>query len=135
MKLERRLKPSINIDMTPLIDVVYQLVIFFMITSVFKTVPGIPMELPSSTTSESVAVQELRIVVVSETELFVNRTPTELSALGGAIRKFKEDASGAETNAVVEGDKNIPYSLLVKVLDALRAAGIENASLSTRPES
>jgi biopolymer transport protein ExbD len=135
MKLERRLKPSINIDMTPLIDVVYQLVIFFMITSVFRTVPGIPMELPSSTTSESVAVQELRIVVVSETELYVNRTPTELSALAGAIRKFKEDASGAETNAVVEGDKNIPYSLLVNVLDALRASGIENASLSTRPES
>lgn len=135
MRIQRRLKASANIDMTPLIDVVYQLVIFFMITSVFKTVPGIPMELPSSTTAESVAVRELRIVVVSADELYVNRAPVEIAGLGSAIRKFKEEAAGAETDAVVEGDKDISYDLLVKVLDALRSAGIENASLSTRPES
>jgi biopolymer transport protein ExbD len=133
MRLERRLKASINIDLTPLIDVTYQLVIFFMITSVFKTVPGIPMNLPASTSSQSVAVQELRIVVVSENELYLNRKPVELAGLKSALKAFKAEASGAETTAIVEGDSEIPYRLLVRVLDALREAGIADASLSTRP--
>jgi len=43
MTIERRLKPQINIDLTPLIDIIFQLVIFFMISSTFKTAPGIEL--------------------------------------------------------------------------------------------
>jgi biopolymer transport protein ExbD len=44
MRMERRLKPQISLDLTPLIDVVFQLVIFFMISTTFNTAPGIEIE-------------------------------------------------------------------------------------------
>ena len=46
MILRQRLKPRVTLDLTPLIDVVFQLVVFFMISSVFNTAPGIELELP-----------------------------------------------------------------------------------------
>jgi biopolymer transport protein ExbD len=133
MKIERRLKPSINIDLTPLIDVVFQLVIFFMITSVFKTVAGIPLDLPSSSSSENVAVQELRVLVVSESEIYVNRTGTDVRGLAGTLKAAKDSFSGQKTNVVVEGDSAIPYRLLVTVLDELRAQGLQEVGLATKP--
>ncbi len=133
MRFERRLKPTINIDLTPLIDVVYQLVIFFMITSVFKTAPGIALELPGATTAAAVAVTEIRIVAVSEDELYVGKERTTLAGLDALIAKAVEKIEPKDRRAVLEGDKNMPYQLMVSVLDTLRAHGIEGVGLTTRP--
>ena len=56
MKFQRRLKPQILVDLTPLVDVVFQLVVFFMVSSVFNTSPGIDLGPPelSQTTSFSI---------------------------------------------------------------------------------
>ena len=51
MKFERRLTKKARVDMTPLVDVLFMLLLFFMLTSVFKMVPGISMKLPTSTNS------------------------------------------------------------------------------------
>lgn len=80
MIIERRLKPRINVDLTPLIDVVFQLVIFFMISSTFKTTPGIELQLPESGSAETMAVAELTISIISENEIYVNKT---LSSIHG----------------------------------------------------
>ncbi|MBL8966391.1 MAG: biopolymer transporter ExbD [Spirochaetaceae bacterium] len=133
MRLERRLKPTINIDLTPLIDVVYQLVIFFMITSVFKTAPGIPLELPGAATSAAVAVSELRIVAVSEEEIYVGRDRTTAAGLDVLVAKAVQAAGDKGLKAVLEGDKNMPYQLMVTILDALRANGVDGVGLQTRP--
>ena len=58
-RIRRRLKPSVNADMVPMIDVVFQLVIFFMISSTFIQVPGIALTLPESETAERVTGSEL----------------------------------------------------------------------------
>lgn len=131
MKFERRLKPQTTVDLTPLIDVVLQLIIFFMITSVFKTAPGIELQLPSSGSSTSVALTELRITAVNEGEIYVNKIRTELRGLDAVLRTQTEGKAPKDLSVIVEGDRTATYQLMVSVLDVLRQQGINNASLLT----
>ncbi|HOX17124.1 MAG TPA: biopolymer transporter ExbD [Spirochaetales bacterium] len=135
MILERRLKPNVNVDLTPLIDVVFQLVIFFMITSVFKTTPGIPVDLPGSATAESTAVSEIRVIIRSESEIWVGQDQTDIRGLEALVAKALEGAHGNDTVATVEGDSGASYALMVAALDALRANGIDSVGLVARREA
>lgn len=134
MRLDRRLKPTVNVDLTPLIDVIFQLVIFFMITSIFRVAPGIALELPTSATTESVTVGEVRIVAMSEAEIRVNKTITSIEGLEKAVREEMSGRDPDKTPIVLEGDKEISYGLMVGILDALRKNGLDNVSLLTRTE-
>jgi biopolymer transport protein ExbD len=136
MRMERRLKPDTSINLTPLIDVILQLIIFFMITTTFKTVPGISLQLPSSSTAQSVQSSVLKIVVISEGEIYVDRQRTDLATLPALVAKALEKGGGdpSASKAVIEGDKTVPYQLVVSVLDVLRKNGIEGVGLRTFSE-
>jgi biopolymer transport protein ExbD len=134
MRMERRLQPQTSINMTPLIDVILQLIIFFMITTTFKTAPGIALELPGSTTAQSVQSSVIRVVAVSEAEIYVDRIRTNLSGLSAVIHKRAEGGDPSSMKATLEGDKNSSYQLMISVLDALRKNGIEAVGLRTSME-
>lgn len=133
MILERRLKPRYEVDLTPLIDVVFQLVIFFMISSTFKVTPGIRLDLPNSATAESVPLTEIHIVAVSETEIYLNKQQTSLEGLPVLLAKAVEGRAPEEMRAILEGDSSTSYQLMVSVLDTLRKNGIEGVGLATKP--
>jgi biopolymer transport protein ExbD len=146
MRFERRLKAKTSIDMTPLVDVILQLIIFFLITTTFKTTPGIELALPSSSTAKPVIQEPLRVVVVSQDEIHIGKAVADLRGLPEAlgreiVRLDAADAKGgpkpgaAEAvarRALVEGDSTISYQLLVSVLDTLRKEGISAIGLATR---
>ena len=131
MTIERRLKPRINIDLTPLIDVVFQLVIFFMISSTFKTAPGIELQLPDSGTATAVTVTELTVVAVSEDEVYVNKIMTTAEGASKVIADEMEGRSASDVQAVLQADASAPYQLIVTLLDAFRKNGLESVGLST----
>ncbi len=132
MRFERRLRPQINLDLTPLIDVVFQLVIFFMISSVFNTAPGIPLDLPEAGTAETVSVTELVISVVSEDEVYLNREPYTAAALGDVLRDKRDRGEIAEeTMIIMKGGRDVSYQLMVRLLDALRLNGFRQVNLVT----
>jgi biopolymer transport protein ExbD len=85
MRLERRLRVKTAIDMTPLVDVILMLVMFFLITSTFKTAPGIQLSLPTSSTARPISQEPLKVVVVSETEIYVGSAIADLGGLPEAI--------------------------------------------------
>lgn len=149
MRLERRLKTKTSIDMTPLIDVIMQLIIFFMITTTFKTVPGIELALPNSSTARPVPQEELKVLVVSADEIHVGKELTDLKGLEGTIARALSDraldtgsAAASEglsvsaqpqaPKALLEGAEGIDYQLVVSVLDALRKNGVQAVGLATR---
>jgi biopolymer transport protein ExbD len=133
MTFGRRLQPKVAVDLTPLIDVVFQLVIFFMITSVFKVAPGIPLALPESGTAQSTSITDLRVAVVNADEIYVGETRTTIEGLSQILAQAVANSGGSVPGATVEGDADMPYSLAIAVLDALREAGVADASLMTRP--
>lgn len=130
----RRLSPKITIDMTPLIDVILQLIIFFMITTTFRAAPGISLDLPGSSTAQSVSSTALKVVVMSENEIYVEKTRTTLSGLPDTLKQRVSGSDSNQVRAVLEGRAGASYQLIVSVLDAFRTNGIENVGLITRKE-
>ena len=135
MIFERRLKPHINVDLTPLIDVVFQLVIFFMISSVFNTAPGITLDLPESGTAENVEITELRLTVLSEDEIYVNKDLCNINTLEDTILMVKERDFLDDPIVVLDGERNIPYQLMIETLDVLRRQGYDGVNLVTREKN
>jgi len=134
MARDRRLSAKINFDLTPLIDIVLQLVIFFMITTTFRTAPGIMLQLPASQTAQSVSTSELRVVVISTDEIYVDKTKTNIRNLPSILSKRVNGSDSAHIRATLEGQSGVEYQLIISVLDAMRLNGIENVGLITRKE-
>lgn len=120
--------------MTPLIDVILQLIIFFMITTTFRAAPGIALDLPGSRTAQTVSSSALHVVVMSEEEIYVEKARTNLQGLAGVLRQRVSGSDADQVRAVLEGRAGASYQLIVSVLDAFRMNGIENVGLITRKE-
>lgn len=131
MRSDRRLFRKARVDMTPLVDILFMLLLFFMMTSVFKIVPGLSLNLPVSTTASTVALTPFRVVAVSESEIYVNELQTNLGGLDAAIKRQMQGKKPDEISAVFQGDSAVSYQLVVKVLDGLRMNGIEGVNLLT----
>ncbi|TVQ25235.1 MAG: biopolymer transporter ExbD [Spirochaetaceae bacterium] len=130
MRFRRRLQPNARPDLVPMIDVVFQLVVFFMVSSTFVVTPGLNLDLPTASSAEPVAMTNVVISVVSEDEVYVNRERFRIDQLNEAISDFVVDDQLA--SVVIEGDSNARYDLMIRVLDILRQNGLRAASLRTR---
>jgi biopolymer transport protein ExbD len=128
----QRLQPATSINLIPLIDVLLLIIIFFMVTTTFKLVPGISLDLPSSSTASNVKSSVLRIVAVSESEIYVDKTRSNLTGLPALIRSRMGSGDSSALKATVEGDRNASYQLMISILDALRKSGIDSVGLRTR---
>ena len=134
MRFRRRLQTRTNVDLIPLIDVIFQLVVFFMVTSTFILTPGISLILPKSRSSEPVAMTKLVVTVVSEDEIFVNKERYTLESLHRTLSELPTEELDEIKTVVIEGDSSVSYSLMVKVLDVLRLNGFKGVNLRTREE-
>lgn len=135
MHFRRRLSPNANVDLIPMIDVVFQLVVFFMVSSTFVMTPGIALDLPESTSSESVVLNRLVVTVASASEVYLNREQVPLAELDQRLREMTENLDPEDAmSAVIEGDREIPYETLVRVLDVLRRNGYRGVALRTLEE-
>ena len=132
MRPRRGQKPETRANLVPMIDVVFQLVIFFMVSTTFKIVPGIDLELPASKTAEPVALTPLVVSIGDRDEIYVNDRQVSIRNLDAALRENIGSDSPGTHPVVVEGDASVPYDLMVDVLDVLRILGFEAASLRTR---
>ncbi len=132
MRFERRLKTRTNVDLIPLIDVVFQLLVFFMVSSTFILTPGISLVFPRSTTSEPVVMTKLVMTVLSKDEIYLNKEKYDIESLDRRLSELTAEEKEEIKTVVVEGDERVSYSLLVQVLDVLRMNGFKGVNLKTR---
>ena len=102
MRFRRRLAPNANVDLIPMIDVVFQLVVFFMVSSTFVMTPGIALDLPESTSAEPVVINRVVVTIVSESRVYLNRhevsfhdLDAQLAALEPQSDRLDEEAKSA----------------------------------------
>ncbi|MFP4362591.1 MAG: ExbD/TolR family protein [Spirochaetia bacterium] len=131
MHFKRNLSTNSKPDLIPMIDVVFQLVVFFMVSSTFIVTPGISLVLPQSSTAEPVAMTRLVVTVVNENEVYLNQEAYTLSELGESLRALSQDERQGIQTVVLEGDRTVSYELLVETLDILRRSGFEGVNLRT----
>ena len=127
MELEYGLK---QIDIAPLIDIVFQLLIFFMLTSSFIMQPGIKVNLPKAVTSEVVKLENIELLITGENVTYLNDrvvTMQELKAL------FKQAAKREQT-ILIKADKRASLGRVVEIWDLARDLGISQINIATNQE-
>ena len=132
MRFRRKLQLRTTLDLVPLIDVVFQLIIYFMVATTFILTPGISLLLPRSTTSEPVAMTRLVVTILSRDEIYLNKERYDLRGLDGRLRAISKVEKEKVKTIIIEGDSDVPYSLMVDVLDVLRNRGFKGVNLRTR---
>jgi len=132
MRFRRRLSTDSQVNMVPMIDVVFQLIIYFMVATTFVITPAISLQLPSSATAEPTAVSRLVITVLSREEIYLNKERYTMDTLGERLAGLSEPEKAQVKSVVLDGDRSISYSLLVEVLDSLRQNGFKAIALRMR---
>ncbi|MBM3249846.1 MAG: biopolymer transporter ExbD [Candidatus Omnitrophica bacterium] len=127
MELEHGLK---QIDIAPLIDIVFQLLIFFMLTSSFVIQPGIRVDLPRAVTSEAVKLENIEILVTGENVTYFNGkvvTSQELKALLKQVAK-------REQTILIKADRRASLGRVVEIWDTARDLGVSQINIATNQE-
>ncbi len=127
MKFQRRLQPTANADLVPMIDVVFQLVVFFMISSTLISKTGINLDLPKAQYAQESVTANLVLSVVSRDEMYLGDQALTLADLDEVLRIHGEDY--ADRSLVIEADETLPYGVMIAVLDVLQENGFRGANL------
>lgn len=127
----RSRKPAINI--TPLIDVVFLLLIFFMVSSTFRQTPGIAVALPEAQTAEALTEDRPREVTVrADGTIHYDQRPVDRDGLRDALRELM--AAEPEVGLVLRADKAAPFQAGLLVMDVAREVGFDRLEIPTRPD-
>jgi len=121
MELEHGLR---QIDIAPLIDMVFQLLIFFMLTSTFIMQPGIKVNLPKAVTSQIIKKENLVLTISSENVLYLEDKVVTLKELRSELKKSKRPI-------LIKADKKAEVGRVVDVWDICRELGIEHLNIAT----
>lgn len=124
-----------NIDMTPMIDIVFQLILFFLVSTTFAILPGIKLKLPSSHTSEGTSYQGITITADADGLLFFNEKEVTMETLGGELAAFDTgDVKKDEFPVSLEADSEVTNGTIVGIFDVIRESGYAVINLRTATE-
>lgn len=127
-----RNKRALILNVLPLIDVLFLLLIFFMISTTFLSQPAIKLELPEAAHSETVRQAPVVIYVDPTGRVYLNDEPVELPLLEEALRRMVVDDE--EKSVSFKADSRVSHGRVVEVLDAIKGAGIRRISFGTKHE-
>lgn len=132
MEFEGRKKISTDLNIAPLIDVVFQLLLFFMLTANFITQPGIKLVLPSAVSSKPHQDDNITIFITEDNDLYLNEVRVSLDEL---LEKLEPKiVSAKKKTVVIKADEKINLGLAVKVMDIAKQANAEGVVISTKSE-
>jgi len=128
---KKSIKPELNL--TPLIDMVFLLLIFFLLTANFLREGGISIRLPTAKTAVlQNGTSEITVFINATGEIFIDRTRMDLSRLYQLFcDKVKQ---GNKITVVIKADKATPVEWVVKVMDRAKLAGVERLFIATERE-
>lgn len=129
VKTNTNSEPSAEIDLTPMLDVVFIMLIFFIVTATFIKEPGVDVNRPGSITYEKVANQKILVAITAEDEIWINKNKVNPRSLKAVIERMaSENPNGA---LVVQQDGESTAKAYAQVYDAARQAGVTHISLAT----
>ncbi len=129
MEFEGRARIHSHLDIAPLIDIVFLLLVFFMLTSTFLVPEAIELELPKSASATTSEERPIVVAFNREGELALNGKTIQLSELGNAIKPLIADNS--ELTITLKSDAHTEVQQLLAIMDEIRAVGGNNVALAT----
>ena len=130
MKMSVGRRPDPVVDVTPMIDIVFQLVLFFMVSTTFVTSPGIQVDLPRSSAQTVVSDdKDLQVWVTAEGSVYVDQQPVDAEAL--RQRLLSAARANPNTMVVIKADAGVSHGRVVAVMDQARAQGLTRLAIAT----
>ncbi len=118
-----------EINVTPMLDVVFIMLIFFIVTASFVKESGIDVNRPEANTATQQDRANILVGISANGEIWINRRRIDLSSVRANIERLS--AENPQGTVVIQADEEAPTKLLVGVMDASREAGVYNISIAT----
>lgn len=128
-----RSEESSEIELTPMLDVVFILLIFFIVTTSFVKETGIDVNRPSAATAEKKEKGNILIAINANGEIWIDNREIDVRAVRANIQQLK--ARYPQSSVIIQSDEDSRTGMLVKVMDQIRLAGVENISLAASVDS
>jgi len=133
MKFRERKQPEAAIDLTPTIDMVFILLIFFMVSTTFVKDLKIPIERPKAASASVASTQALRVHIDRNGEVYLDGQPIRIWVLQGRLRDQLRGMT--QKSVLIVTDDVVPAGRLVEVVDQARLAGAEDVGVATLAEA
>lgn len=130
MQIRQRPIKRARIEIIPMIDVIFFLLVFFMVSSLSATqINGLPVALPKTAARPDSIRQNVVLTIRADGRIFLNKNPVALADLGAALVA----TMGAHTQdlVVVNADQKVDYGVVVRVMDSARQIGVRKFALAT----
>lgn len=122
-----------GIDLTPMLDVVFIMLIFFIVTTSFVKEAGIQVSRPSAASAEKKERANILVAISGTGEIWIDKRRVDVRSVRANIERLH--AESPEGQVVIQADKGSNTGTLVKVMDQIRMAGVQDISLSATPGS
>ncbi len=130
MKLLEKSPKKLLINITPLVDVLFILIIFFVVTSTFIEQPGVKLELPKASTARPEKVEKAVLVITRDEKIFFRSQPVTLEKLPAVIRQTMEQSS--DHSLIINADEHVEHGFVIRVMDIARQNGVQKVVIATR---
>ena len=130
MQFRKFSKPSVAINIAPLVDVVFLLVIFFAVSTTFLETAGLKLELPTSSSTAKREPLDLTVLLSADGTLSFDGEEVSYDQLGSRLREVLADAE--RKIVVLRADKSTSHGEVVKVMDLIRESGAEGLTVAAR---
>ena len=128
MDLQSKHKVDSSFSMSSMTDIIFLLLIFFMLTSSFITPSGLPVNLPTSKSSK-ITLQKVTVTITADLKYYVNDRPINKKDLENALRK---ELDGQEGNVSLHIDKSVPSGFFVELAGIATSLNAK-VSIATKP--
>lgn len=120
-----------DVNVTPLLDIVFIMLIFFIVTATFIKEPGVTVQRPPANTAEEQRLVSILVAIDSSNRIWINRQETPLEGVRIAVERLRRE--NPRGSAVIQADGAAESEYLVEVLQQIRDAGVQDTvAVSTR---
>jgi biopolymer transport protein ExbD len=133
MRVPRQEQPKARIEIIPMIDVIFFLLVFFMVSTLSMTINrGLPVNLPTASSSQKDLQENLNLTLLQDGSIFLNKEPISLQDLGPRVKVAL--AAEPELMVILNADGDVRHQSVVEAMDELRVAGVARLAIAVKPE-
>ncbi len=129
----RRQAEDGNLDLTPMMDIVFIMLIFFIVTTSFVKETGVDINRPNAETAERDEKGNILVAITATNEIWIDKRRVDLKAVRANIERLKIEYP--EGSVIIQADKESRSGLLVEAMDQIRLAGVQNISIAAKNDS
>jgi len=134
MRLPAAAKKKPRIEIIPMIDTMFFLLVFFMIATLSMTIQhGMPVSLPTAESSIDSLDEHVSLTLTQEGTLYYNKEVITLQELERRLINLRQTSS--DPSLLINADEQVPHGQVIKVMDLIRLSGITSMSIATQPSS